>query len=147
MGMAKFKPQYRRLQFIDRIIRQGQHPNSSSLAKSWEVSPRTIQRDIDYMKDVLDAPIEYDAAKHGFYYSDESWFIPSVIVGEGELLALLIGTQVARMFEGTPVADELSHIYEKLSALLPDKVTLAPELVFNKFSFTHAPSRRIRPEV
>ena len=147
MGNAKFKPQYRRLLFVDRMIRQQRYPNCSSMARSWEVSPRTIQRDIDYMKDELGAPVEYDAVKHGFFYADKSWFIPSIIVGEGELLALLIGTQVARMFEGTPVADELTHIYDKLSGILPDKVSLAPEYVFNKFSFTHAPSRRIKAEV
>ena len=147
MGDTKFKPQYRRLLFIDRMIRQGNYPNCTGLAKSWEASPRTIQRDIEYLKDSLDAPLEYDAVKHGYYYTDEAWFVPSVIIGEGELLALLIGTQVARMFEGTPVADELTHIYDKLAGILPDKVTLAPEMVFNKFSFTHAPSRRIHPEV
>jgi hypothetical protein len=57
--MAKYKPQHSRLLFIDREINTGKHPNCGSLALEWEVSPKTIQRDLDYMKYQLDAPSWY----------------------------------------------------------------------------------------
>ena len=56
--MPKFKPQYRRLLFIDRKVRDGSYPNCPSLAREWEVSVKTIQRDIDYLRDELGAPLE-----------------------------------------------------------------------------------------
>jgi len=54
--MPKFKPQYRRLMFIDRKVREGKYPNCAKMGQEWEVSSKTIQRDIDYMRDELDAP-------------------------------------------------------------------------------------------
>jgi len=60
---AKFKPQFRRLLFIDRTIRDGRYPSAATLAREWEVSAKTIQRDIEYLKWELDAP------RHGAYES------------------------------------------------------------------------------
>ncbi len=81
MSAPKFKPQYRRLLFIDGEIRKGKYPNCTGLAREWEVSPRTVQRDIDYLRWELGAPMEYDAIRHGFHYTDRSWFLPSVDPG------------------------------------------------------------------
>ena len=145
--MAKFKPQYRRLLYIDRKIREGRFPNCSSLAEAWETSTRTILRDLDYLKDELGAPIEYDSVKHGFVYADPSWFLPSVMLSEGDLLALLIGQQAMSMYRGTPMAREIERIYAKLAELLPDKIAIGPEFIQAKFSFFNPPSRPIDPAI
>ena len=145
--MSKFKPQYRRLLHIDRTIRAGEYPNCSSLAREWEISSRTMQRDIDYLKYELDAPIEYDPLKRGFYYADPSWFLPSVILSEGELLALLIGREALNMYRGTPVAGQLEQVYGKLAELLPDQISLGPEFIQTRFSFFNAPSRTMDPAI
>lgn len=144
--MAKFKPQYRRLLHIDRKIREGKFPNCSSLAEAWETSTRTILRDLDYLKYELNAPIEYDQVKHGFFYSDPSWFLPSVMLSEGDLLALLIGQQATNMYRGTPIAKDIERVFSKLSELLPDKIAVGPEFIQSRFSFFHPPSRPIEPE-
>jgi predicted DNA-binding transcriptional regulator YafY len=143
----KFKPQYRRLLFIDRKIREGKFPSCASLGAEWEVSAKTIQRDIDYLKYELDAPIEYDAVRHGLYYRDKTWFLPAILMSEGDILALLVGTQALEMYKGTPVAGELKSIYAKLAQLLPGKVSLAPELIYSRFTFSGTPSRPISAEV
>ena len=145
--MPKFKPQYKRLLFIDREIRGGRFPNCSKLAKEWETSTRTMQRDIDYLKYELNAPIEYDAIKHGFYYADPTWFLPSVMLSEGDLMALLIGQQAMHMYRGTPVADELQRIYSKLADLLPETIAMGPEFIQARFSFFNPPSRPIEPAI
>ncbi len=143
----KFKPQYRRLLFIDRKIRDGKFPSCATLGVEWEVSAKTIQRDIDYLKWELDAPIEYDAIRHGLYYRDKTWFLPAILMSEGDILALLVGTQALEMYKGTPVAGELKSIYAKLAQLLPEKVSMAPELIFSRFTFSGAPARPILAEV
>jgi proteasome accessory factor B len=145
--MAQFKPQYRRLLHIDRKIREGAHPNCSSLAEEWETSTRTILRDLDYLKDELGAPIAYDAIKHGFYYEDPAWFLPSVLLSEGDLLALLIGQQALNMYRGTPVARDIERIFSKLAELLPDRIAIGPEFIQARLSFFNAPSRPIDPEI
>lgn len=143
----KFKPQYKRLIFIDRKIREGKFPSCASLGAEWEVSAKTIQRDVDYLKYEMDAPIEYDAVRHGLYYQDKTWFLPAILMSEGDILALLVGTQALEMYKGTPVAGELKSIYAKLAELLPGKVSLAPELIYSRFTFSGAPSRPISAEV
>lgn len=52
-------------------LRAGQFPNCRKVATNFETSPRTIQRDIDFMRDGLGLPIVYDARRFGFYYSME----------------------------------------------------------------------------
>ncbi len=147
MSEPKFKPQYRRLLHIDGEIRKGTYPNCTGLAREWEVSPRTVQRDIDYLRDELSAPLEYDAIRHGFYYTDRSWFLPSVVLSEGDLIGLLIGTQAAALYQGTPIAGELRSIYGKLAGFLPAKVSLPPELICDRVSFVGPPSRAIDPDI
>ena len=70
--MAKAKPQLLRLVFIDERIstgmRTGRYPNCRTLAAAYEgVSAKTIQRDLDYMKWQLGAPLAYDADANGYY--------------------------------------------------------------------------------
>lgn len=46
----KLKPQFKRWLAIDREIRAGNYPNCTSFAARFELGPKTIWRDIDYMK-------------------------------------------------------------------------------------------------
>ncbi len=54
-----------RIYFIGSKIAGGGFPNTSQLADEWETSMSTISRDIDFMKNMLGAPIEYDTARRG----------------------------------------------------------------------------------
>lgn len=46
-------------------------PNCRNCATALEASSKTIQRDIDFMRDRLGLPIAYDAQRFGFYYYEE----------------------------------------------------------------------------
>ena len=83
--MAKYKPQHSRLLFIDRKIREGQHPNCTSMAEEWEVSRKTIQRDLDYMRYQLDVPIGYSAKHRGYFYTEEQYKLPAMNIRESDL--------------------------------------------------------------
>lgn len=147
MAKAKFKPQFQRLVFIDQKIRAGRYPNCTTLAREWEVSYKTIQRDIDYLKDAHNAPIDYDRTRRGFFYKDPTWFLPAVMLSEGDIFALLIGSQALQMYQGTPMAGELRAIYAKLAQLLPEQISVSPELIFNRLSFLGAPTRPINADI
>lgn len=56
---------------IHKMVRATRYPNCSTLAKEIEVAPKTIQRDINFMRNQLGLPLEYHAIKHGFYYTQE----------------------------------------------------------------------------
>ena len=56
-GAFKDRPLWRRLQTIHHEIKEHRFPNASTLARMLSVSTKTVQRDLDYLRDELDAPI------------------------------------------------------------------------------------------
>ena len=147
MTMKRNKPQFWRLVELDRQIREGKHPNCLTFADKWEVAQKTVQRDIDYLKYSLEAPIEYDRIKKGYYYTDKSWFLPSLNMSEGDLLVLLVASRAMEQYRGTPVAGKLEQIFNKIAEMIPDRISIKPELVFSRFSFTSPPAKPIDEKI
>ncbi len=133
--MNRNKSQLARLTELDRQIRSRRYPNCISFAQEWGVSQKTIQRDIDFMRDQNHAPIEYSREFKGFFYTNETWTLPAVILTEGELLSLLLSSRALEPYEGTPVAAHLKQLFAKLSDLLPEKISIKPEYLFSRFFF------------
>lgn len=96
--------------------------NCRALARELEVSYKTVQRDIDFMRDQLELPIDYDAARRGFFYSRPVVQFPSVQVGEGELVALFVARRALEQYRGTAFARPLCAAFEKLTAALPGQI-------------------------
>lgn len=132
--MPKFKPQFRRLLFIDKRLRGDGYPNCSTLAAEWEVSAKTIMRDIDYLRDELDAPIEYDAAQHGYYYSEANYRLPAISISESDLFAVCIAEKALQQFRNTPLHSRLASVFEKIEQSLPDHVSVQPAWVDSRIS-------------
>ncbi len=145
--MKRSKTQAERLLALDQLLRNNKYPNCTSFAEEWETSTKTVQRDIDYLKDRMGAPIEYDALKRGYYYSEPTFMLPAVQMNEGELAALLMGSKALEQYKGTPMAEKLTSVFEKLSTLLPDNITVRPEELFTRFSFTAPPAMSISSNV
>ena len=76
---------------IHQAIQAGKFPNASLLARELEVSSKSIHRDIEFMRDRLDLPIEYDGGRFGYHYTEEVNGFPTVQMTEGEIFALQIG--------------------------------------------------------
>ncbi len=145
--MKRSKTQAERLLDLDRQMRNNKYPNCTSFAIDWEISTKTAQRDIDFLRDRMGAPIDYDALKRGFYYTEPTFMLPAVQMNEGELAALLMGTKMLEAFQGTPMADKLTSVFEKLAALLPDNIAVRPEELFTRFSFTAPPAMPVSSDV
>jgi len=121
--MAKYKPQHTRLLFIDKHIREKRFPNCAMLAEGWEVSVRTIQRDLDYMRYELDTPIEYSAKHRGYFYTEEQYQLPAINIRESDLFAIYLADKLLAQYEGTPIYESLQSVFRKIEDCLPDKVT------------------------
>ncbi len=141
--MSKYKPLRQRLLFIDEQIRRGRYPNCRQLAKDWEVSSKTIQRDIDFLRDIEGAPIEYDRIRHGFYYREPNFSLPAINIKESDLFAICIAERALEQYKNTPLYAKLAKVFEKIEDSLPDKVTLHPEWVDRRISFIQPPPRNI----
>lgn len=145
--MKRSKSQFSRLLELDRRIRSGECPNCLSFAAEWEVSQKTIQRDIDFLRDQLGAPVAYDKGRRGFVYTDRNWFLPTLSLGEGDLFDLLVASRALEQYRGTPVAAKLERIFGRLAELMPETITVRPELVFARFSFTSPPSKPVSEKI
>jgi len=108
-----------RLCFIDKEIASGKFPNTGYLAKKWEgISISTISRDIDFMKNRLNAPIEYDALRRGYFYSEPLYRIPMGFSGADELLALGMAKNILTLYKDTPIYDAARHLLDSIIAPL-----------------------------
>ncbi len=143
--MKACKTQMRRIISIHNQINDGKYPNCASIAKEWEVSTKTIQRDFEFLKDQLCAPLQYDRVKKGYFYTDSYFSLPSVFMSETELLALAVGTRALEAYTGTPIANELESALKKLGKLIPVEIITCPEDMLEKFSFTAPPGLPIKP--
>ena len=146
-GAFKDRPLWRRLQTIHHQIKEGRHPNASSLAKELKVSTKTVQRDLDYLRDELEAPIEFDRPENGYRYSRADYVLPFLPVDGKDLFSIGVAAQVMELFGGTPLGRDLESCYERLAELMPPAVRLRPEIVRDKITVRSlAPQRFVREE-
>lgn len=68
--------------FHNKIINKS-YPNASDIAKNFEISVRQSQRDIEYMRDSINAPLVYCSRHRGYYYEHE-FILPSFFLSEYE---------------------------------------------------------------
>ena len=81
-----------RIQWLHKKLCENCYPNAMRLAERFGISHRQAQRDIEHMKTVLNAPIEYSRSHKGFYYSQE--FVLPVFVAlenDSEYVDMLSG--------------------------------------------------------
>jgi len=116
-------------------LREGRFPNCRRLGRELEVAPKTIQRDIDFMRDQLGLPLAYDAERYGYYYTEPVSAFPSVQVSEGELVALLVAQKALGQYRGTVFEKPLASAFRKLADSLPEEVSLASGSWEGLFSF------------
>jgi len=110
-----------RLCFIDREIGAGNYPNAPALAKKYETSLSSINRDIAYMRDMLGAPIAYDFYKKGFYYTEKTFRLSVTFASADDLLALGMAKNLMELYENTPIHDAALNLLENISAPLQDE--------------------------
>src|SRR6516162_8651263 len=75
-----------RLLAIHQLISARRYPNTARLARDFDVSQKTVKRDVEWMRIHWDLPIEYDRERHGYFYSREVKQFPGIpTITEAEL--------------------------------------------------------------
>jgi predicted DNA-binding transcriptional regulator YafY len=108
--------------WFDARARHRKYPNAYTLAKTFEISPRTAQRAIDFMRDRMAAPLEYDPVKKGYFYSDQSFSLPPLQADQEEILALILARNLLTQSEGGFISRSIRKLSRKLisESLVPD---------------------------
>ena len=117
------RPVIYRIFAIDGALSGGACAAADALAERLEVSRRTIERDIEQLRDFFGAPIAYDRKRRGYWY-DRPFNLPRATLRQGELAVLLIGQRLLQELAGTPYAAQARALMEKLPLLLGEEVSV-----------------------
>jgi proteasome accessory factor B len=109
---------------IHQALQSGKYPNASTLAREIEVATKTIHRDIEFMRDRLNLPIEFNPAKNGYFYTGEVSAFPTMQITEGELFALVVAEKALQQYRGTSFEKPLLSAIRKMEQALPDTISL-----------------------
>jgi proteasome accessory factor B len=109
---------------IHKFVQTGRHPNCSTLAAEIEVTPKTIQRDITFMRDQLDLPLEYDQLKHGYYYTRPVHEFPMLHLSRNDLVALFLARHALEPLRGTRLERMLSESFSKIAEACPGEISI-----------------------
>ena len=119
--LRKSRPPIARMLKIHDMLRQGEYPNCTTISTEFEVSYKTVQRDLDFMRDQMSLPIDYDGNHRGFYYSKPVSSFPHVTMSQGELVALLVAQKSLEQYRGTAFEKPLQSAFEKMTSNLEEE--------------------------
>lgn len=122
---------------IEHFIRSRGHVSMKSLMEELGASRATLNRDLDYLRDRMDAPIVYDRFLNGYVFkADErdsrqkSHQLPGVWFNAKELHALLTMHQLISGLDDSGVlARHLQPMLDKVTAMLGTSEAEAKELM------------------
>ncbi len=133
---------------IDELLQSGRWYTAKEIANSIEdgsYSSRTIQRDIEYMRDTLNAPIESDS--RGYHYTEKNFFIKSIPLTEGEALSVAILNPLLEQYRNTPLENQLRSVFQKITNCLPDRITVDTSFLNPRITFIPDRIENIKPEL
>jgi len=141
------REQIKRVAVIDKEVGEKRYPNKERLADRLGVSSKTIQRDLDFMRFQYEAPIEYDPARGGFYYSDPDFRLNPLKIDASEFLALAVTEKVLAQYKDSPYAKYFKNFYNKISNLFDGKLSIDAKVLDKILSFSVGPARPVDKNV
>jgi len=135
-----------RLKKIRAELRPGFYPNRAQLAAATGYKIRSVQRDLDFLRNQYQAPIEYDRIHRGYFLTDPNWRLPEVPLTEGELISFFVAEQLLRQLgDASPEIRMARAAVQRLATLLPDEVLVDIESISSAVSFAPAPALAADP--
>lgn len=108
---------------IEMLIRNHGQVSFQTLLDELEVSPATLKRDLEYLRDQLGAPIEYDRSGNGYrfggHYRGQKHELPGLWFSERELYSLLMAHQLLNGLDSDGVISRhLQPLLERIHQML-----------------------------
>ncbi len=76
-----------RIQWFHKTVSDGAYPNANRMAERFAISHRQAQRDIDFLRTTMKAPLAYDSNRKGFYYT-EPYSLPILLISSNDTVFL-----------------------------------------------------------
>ena len=137
--------QLERIYKLDRMLRRKQPPAKREILRHFEISPAQFKRDLDFMRDRLEAPITFDAETGGYRYCSGEFNRPGLCFSEPEVYSMLLMNALLDQLQPGLVREQLEPFVAKLRALLGNSGREA-DSVLERMQVTAAPQRTVNPE-
>lgn len=138
---------YERLVLICAEIQKGNCPTKLKLAEIVERTPRTIQRDLEALRNRFDAPLIFDKKRNGFRFTDSQWKMPPIQLTEGELISFFAAERMLRRLGGTTETNLARTAIAKLATLLPENVVVDIGALQATINFASEPVLDAAPDI
>lgn len=114
-----------RIYHIHEAVKDERCPNCTTLAAELEVTPKTIMRDITFMRDELRLPLEYHAEGHYYFYREDVSHFPVFEVAAEELAGLFLARRALESIRGTRLGETMARAFGKLTRAMEGRVKFA----------------------
>lgn len=115
-----------RIIWLHKRIKDGYYPNAMRLSERFGISHRQAQRDCDYLRRKLEAPVAFDRSKQGYYYTEDFSLPDSIRVEDPRDISNIVA--LADMLGDDGESTQIGIPYSALLQI-PDKLValeLAP---------------------
>jgi predicted DNA-binding transcriptional regulator YafY len=130
---------------MDALIRSGAHPSVDLFRVRFEVSERTIRNDLKFLRERLNAPLEFNRLRGGYAYIDPTWTLPSLIATEGELLVFFLSVELSHHYLGTAFEAPLRKTIDMLTRTLPAHVSVDLDELMQHYTFHPGATAHVDP--
>lgn len=139
-----------RITKIVRFVRARGATSKAFLKEKLEISEATFKRDIEFLRDRLGCPIEWDRSLRGYVIHDNRtetgrFELPGVWFDSSEIVALLT---MLRLLEGVQpglLDEQVAPMKARLRRMLADGTT-ASHSIENKLRLIHFAPRKVEPK-
>ena len=122
--MTKYNIQ--RIKRLLSMLKENRYPNfprflaemrRQDIAGAYNLSARTLQRDVAFLKSEYRAPIEYDYERRGYYLTDPDWSADIPLLEDSEMRAAVLGARLAENLMPAPIKQEMRSAVDSLLAV------------------------------
>jgi predicted DNA-binding transcriptional regulator YafY len=109
------KLSYERYCWFHSEIKAGRYPNARGMAERHGISTKQAQRDVEFVRERLNAPLRFNRMRNGYEYEDTRYELPPIWCSQDELLALCVALRLAA---AVPDKQVKSFLHELLGKFL-----------------------------
>ncbi len=123
-GKLFTRPPFARFKHILDTLQRGVKPTRRRLAQECDVTVKTIQRDLDFMRDRMRMPIEFDPEHGGYRLTKPLDGTAQLDLTPGEMIAIFVTERALAAYRGSAVEAPLRLAFEKLALALDGNVSI-----------------------
>jgi predicted DNA-binding transcriptional regulator YafY len=137
---------FTRVFWIQHQLQAKRFINATQIADHFEVSVKTAQRTLDYMRDELRLPLEYSAKHRGYHFTEDVHPFHAVSLAESDLVVILLAERLAHHYGGR-LTPQIEATFAKIAASLTDKVSVSFSALNEVHSVERLPTSDFDPRI